>query len=107
MKHLRLRVKQLIRGSLSGMRITVLAAAIHTQDRDAGPREGTAAGSWSLGILEQSQGEGCYWLRRDGEADRGGVTEEIVVGNACGGNPGSHASKAILLSYTKWVEPSP
>ena len=31
---------------------------------------------------------------RDGED----VREEIVVGNACGGKPGSHGSKAILLS---------
>ena len=37
---------------------TVLAAAIHTLDRDAGPLEGTEAGSWSLGVVEQSQGEG-------------------------------------------------
>ena len=28
-------------------------------DRDTGPLEGTAAGSWSLGIVEQSQVEGC------------------------------------------------
>ena len=45
---------------------TVLAAAIHTPDRDAGPLEGAAAGSWSLGIVDQSQGEGCCWLWRDG-----------------------------------------
>ena len=38
---------------------TVLAAAINTLDRDAGPLEGAAAGSWSLGIMEQSQGKGC------------------------------------------------
>ena len=38
---------------------TVFATAIHTPDRDAGPLEGAAAGSWSLGIVEQSQGEGC------------------------------------------------
>ena len=38
---------------------TVLAAAIHTPDRDAGPLEDAAAGSQSLEILEQSQGEGC------------------------------------------------
>ena len=38
---------------------TVLAAAIYTPDRDAGPLESAAAGSWSLGIVEQSQGEGC------------------------------------------------
>ena len=38
---------------------TVLAAAMHILDRDAGPLEGAAAGSWSLGIVEKSQGEGC------------------------------------------------
>ena len=38
---------------------TVLATATHTPDRDAGPLKGTVAGSWSLGIVEQSQGEGC------------------------------------------------
>ena len=31
---------------------TVLATAIHTPD-------GAVAGSWSLGIVERSQGEGC------------------------------------------------
>ena len=39
---------------------TVLATAIHTPDRDAGPLEDAEAGSWSLGIVEQSQGKG--WL---------------------------------------------
>ena len=39
--------------------LTVLPAAIHTLDRETGPLEGAAAGSWSLGIVEQSQGEGC------------------------------------------------
>ena len=34
-----------------------------------------------------------------GETDQGDVREEIVVGNASGGNPGSHGSKAILLSH--------
>ena len=38
---------------------TALATAIHTLDRDVGPLEGTAAGSWKLGIVEQSHGEGC------------------------------------------------
>ena len=33
------------------------------------------------------------------EMDLGDVREEIVVGNACGGKPGSHGSKAILLSH--------
>ena len=38
---------------------TVLATAIHTLDA-------AVAGSWSLGIVEQSQEEGCCWLRRVG-----------------------------------------
>ena len=38
---------------------TALAAAVHTQDRDTDPLGGAAAGSWSLGIMEQSQGERC------------------------------------------------
>ena len=33
-----------------------------------------------------------------GEMDLGDVREEIVVGNACGGKPGSHGSKEILLN---------
>ena len=32
------------------------------------------------------------------EMDGGHVREETVVGNACGGKPGSHGSKAIQLS---------
>ena len=52
---------------------TVLAAAIHTPDRNAGPLKSPAAGSWSLGIVEKSQGEGCCCLWRDGlkECERG------------------------------------
>ena len=38
---------------------TVLAVAIHDPDRNTGPLEGSAAGSWSLGVVEQSQGKGC------------------------------------------------
>ena len=34
------------------------------------------------------------------ETDRGDVREKIVVGNACGGKPGSHGNKVILLSHT-------
>ena len=33
-----------------------------------------------------------------GEMDQGDVREETVVGNACGGKPGSRGSKMILLS---------
>ena len=40
---------------------TVLATAIHALDRNTGPHplEGSAAGSWSLVIVEKSQGKGC------------------------------------------------
>ena len=34
------------------------------------------------------------------ETDLGDVREETVVGNACGGKPGSHGSKEIVLSHT-------
>ena len=34
-----------------------------------------------------------------GEGGRGDVREEIVVGNDCGGKPGSQGSKVILLSH--------
>ena len=34
-----------------------------------------------------------------GEMDPGDVREETVVGNACGGKPGSHGSEAVLLRH--------
>ena len=34
-----------------------------------------------------------------GETDQGDVREEVVVGNACGGKPGSHRNRVILLSH--------
>ena len=52
-KHLRLRVKHLdLWQPKWNENQTVLATAIHTPD-------GAVAGSWSLGIVEQFQGEGC------------------------------------------------
>ena len=61
-KQLRLRVKQLICDSLNGMKITqtIFAAAIHIQYRNTSPLDGTVAGSWSIGIVGESQGEFCY-----------------------------------------------
>ena len=41
-----------------------------------------------------------------GETDRGDVREETVVGNACGGKPSSHGSKAILLSHARGWSPN-
>ena len=45
--------------------------------RDADPLKCAAAGSWSLGIVQQSQDEGCCWLWRGGS--RG------CEGENCGG----------------------
>ena len=47
--------------------------------------EGAVAGAWSLGIVEQSQGEATVDC---GEMDWGDVREEIVVGHAGGRKPG-------------------
>ena len=35
------------------------------------------------------------------------MREDTEVGNACGGQPGIHGSKAILLSHAQGMEPSP
>ena len=42
-----------------------------------------------------------------GETDLREVREEIVMGNAYGGKPGSHGRKVILLSQAERVEPLP
>ena len=57
-KHLRLREAADLWQPKWNENQTVLAAAMHTLDRYAGSLEGAAAGSWSLGIVEQSQGVG-------------------------------------------------
>ena len=44
---------------------TVLSSAVYTLDRDIDPLEGATAGSWSLGIVEQSQDKGWCWQQRD------------------------------------------
>ena len=41
------------------------------------------------------------------ETDQGDVREEFVVCNACAEKPGSHGSKAIMLSHVCGVELSP
>ena len=40
--------------------------AIHTLGRNTGLLEVAVAGNWSFGIVEQSHGEGCCCLQRDG-----------------------------------------
>ena len=72
---------------------TVLAAAILSQDRNEGPLEGKVAGSWSLGLWSNPR------VRAAVDCEQMDVKEEAVVGNACGGEPGSHGRKAILLSH--------
>ena len=63
---------------------------------NAGLLEGAATGSWSLGVVKQSQLRAAVDC---GETDPGDVREGTVVGNACGGKPGSHGSKVILLGH--------
>ena len=58
----------------------VLVAPVHTMDRNAGPLEGAVAWSWSLGIVEQSQGKSCCGLWRDGARGcEGGDWWEMTV----------------------------
>ena len=59
-KHLRLRMKSDLWQPKWNENQTVLAKTIHTLDRNTGLLDGAEAGRWSLEILEQSQGEGCY-----------------------------------------------
>ena len=72
---------------------TVLAATIHTPDRNTGPQE-LGAGVWGLWSSPRVRAAVAC-----GEMDQGDVREEIVVGNACGGKSGSYGSKAVLLSH--------
>ena len=91
-------MKQLICGSLNGMRIrqSLLQPYI--------PQTGTQAprkrSSWELEFRNCGAIPGRGLLLAVKRRDRGDIREEAVVGNACGGKPGSHGSKAILLSHT-------
>ena len=55
-------MQQLICDSLDGVRTTqmILATSICIPDRIANPLEHVVAGSWNVGIGEQSRGEVCY-----------------------------------------------
>ena len=77
---------------------TALATAIHTPDRETGPLQGTAAGSWSTRLWSNSRVRAAVDC---GKNDLGDVREVIVLESACGRKPGSHGSKTIL------PEPSP
>ena len=95
-KHLRL--KQLICGSLNGMRIrqSLPQPYIPWTETQVPWRL-----QWRLGV-----GVWGLWSNPRvraavdcGETDQGDVRKETVLANACGGKPSSHGSKAILLSH--------
>ena len=96
-KDFRLRVKQLICGSLNRMRIRQSLPQPYTPQ--AGMKvpwnaQRLRAGVW--GLWSNPRVRAAFDC---GETDQGEVREEIARGNAWGGKPGSHGSKAILLSH--------
>ena len=96
-KHLRLRVKQLICGSLNGMRIrqSLPQPYIHQAGTGSSWKE-QQLGAGVEGLWSNPRVRAAVDCR---ETDGGDVRQETVVGNACGGKPGSQGSKAILLSH--------
>ena len=96
-RHLRLRVKELICGSLHEMRVrqSLLQPYIHWTGMQV-PWKVQRLGAGVQGLWSNPRATAAVDCR---ETDRGDVREETVVGNACGGKPGSHGSKAILLSH--------
>ena len=98
-------MKQLISGSLNGMRIRQsLPQPYIPQTGTQVPWKVQLLGGGVQGLWNNPRVRAAVDCR---EMDRGDVREDIVVGNACGGKPGSHGSKAMLLSHTEGVEPSP
>ena len=89
-KHLRLRGKQLICGSLNGMRIRQSLLQPYV------PQMAQQPGAGVQGLWSNPRARAAVDCR---DTDQGDVREETVVGNACGGKLGSHGSKAILLSH--------
>ena len=93
-KHLMQRVKQLVCGSLNGMRIrqSLPQPYIHGD----GCRSSGRCSSWELECRDCGARAAVDYR----ETDQGDGREEIVVGNAGGGKSASHGSKVILLSHT-------
>ena len=89
-KHLRLRVKQLVCGSLNGMRIRQ-----SLPQPGQGRRSSGRCSSWELEFRDCGARAAVDYR----ETDRGDGREEIVVGNAGGGKSGSHGSKVTVLSH--------
>ena len=104
-KHLRLRVKQLICGSLNRMRIR--QSLLQPYIPRTGRRSSIRSSSWELkfGDCGAIPGRGLL-LTSERRIKR--MSGRRLVGNTCGGKPGSHGGKArILLSHAQRVEPSP
>ena len=89
-KHLRLRVKQLICGSLSGMRIRQsLPEPYIPWTGTLVPWKGQRLGSGVSGVWSDPRARAAVDC---GEMDRGDAREKTVVGNANGTKLGSHGS---------------
>ena len=95
-KYLRLRVKQLICGSLNGMRIRQ-SLPQHASCRQERWPPGWGSG-WELQLSASGAIPGRELLLNE-EMDQGDVGEEIVMGDVRGGKPGSHGSRATLLNH--------
>ena len=60
------------------------------------PWKGQQLGAGVWGVWSDPRARAAVDCR---EMDQGDVREKTVVENACGGKPGGHGSKAILLSH--------
>ena len=90
-------MKQLVCGSLNGMRIRQsLPQPYIPQTGMQVPWKAQQLGTGVWGLWTEPRSRAAVDC---GEMDREEVRGEIVVGNACGGKPGSHGRKAILLSH--------
>ena len=63
---------------------TVLAAAVHTPDRNTGHQKAQQLGAGVSGLWSNPRARAAIDCR---ETNRGDLREETVVGNACGGKP--------------------
>ena len=90
-------MKQLICGSLNGVRIRQpLPQPYIPRTGKHVPCKAQQLEAGALGLWSNSRVRAAVDC---GKTDQGDMREETVVGNACGGKPGSHGSKAILLSH--------
>ena len=90
-------MKQLICGGLNGMRIRQsLPQPYKPRAGTLAPWKGQQLGAEVWGLWSDPRARAAVDC---GKTDQEDVREDILVGNAGGGKPGSHGSKAILLSH--------